>query len=231
MNGTPSSSEGGVPPVDQAGGEESTHREELMQQRSKANISWVTDLLATGGDLSFNDEIAEAQVADIIEQEVELIIDLRQEANDEDLWNREGLYYEWLPTDDAMGHHIPPLLFDVAVREAIKVLRHDRKVLIHCHMGVNRGPSVTYAVLLELGYGVVEAFDLIREKRPEAAVMYAEDALKAHHSRHGTSGRDTIKDLQALRARIDEIWTPEERARIERVIRDHHRLDAYERDR
>ena len=209
-----------------------------MSNERKANITWLTDLLATGGDLSFDERMAEEQVAEIVEDEVELIIDMREEANDKALWEEEGLYYLWLPTDDAEGHHIPRELFDDAVFAAMPHLTQNRKVLVHCHMGVNRGPSVAFAVLLEQGYGAVQAYDLIREKRPSAAIMYAEDALKAHIRRHGpTHGDGTYTRQQcvqmsdALKARIREVWTPEERARVKRIIREHREQDRYERDR
>lgn len=56
-----------------------------------------------------------------------------------------------------------------------------RKVVVHCHMGVNSGPSMAYAILLSRGYGPVEALDLIRSARPIAAILYAADALRWWH--------------------------------------------------
>ena len=44
-------------------------------------------------------------------------------------------------------------------------------------MGINRGPSMGFAVMLAQGWDPIEALDRIRERRPIAYVGYAEDAL------------------------------------------------------
>lgn len=193
-----------------------------------ANISWITDLLATGGDLSMDPSLAADQVLDIASQNVTLIIDTREEASDEDIWEEVGIEYLWLPTDDKEGHHIPSSLFDKAVREAMFYMDMKEKVFVHCHMGVNRGPSVAYAILLAYDHDPVKAFDLIREKRPQAAVLYAPDALEAELKR-----RDFHHPVERTRLelRMKNAWTDEERARIEHVIREHHARDDDEWER
>lgn len=193
----------------------------------KANMDWVTDLLATGGDLAHHADHAAAQAKDIIDQGVDLVIDVRQEANDAALWHALGMSYLHLPTDDREGHHIPTALFDKAVKAASSFMDHGQKVLVHCHMGINRGPSVAYAILLSQGMDPIEAFDLVREKRPVSAVLYAQDALFAHFEREGDLDRaKNGKDFVRLVRHMESIWTPEERARIQRIIRDNHREDS-----
>ena len=192
----------------------------------EANISWVTDNIATGGDLSYNPPKASVQVAELIDSDIDLIIDCRVEANDAAIWEQTDIEYVHLPTDDREDHHIPAELFDAAEEAAQPVLENDGKVLIHCHMGINRGPSVAYGVLLDQGYDDIEAFDLIREKRNVAAVLYAEDALEAHVMRNG--GFEVQKRLDALRSHMEAIWTPQERGRIQRIIRSNHRQDDLE---
>ena len=61
----------------------------------------------------------------------------------------------------------------------------NRKVIVHCHMGVNRGPSLAFAAMLALGHEPTEALAAIRAQRPIAAVLYAEDALRWWHARNG----------------------------------------------
>ena len=51
------------------------------------------------------------------------------------------------------------------------------RVLIHCHQGVNRGPSMAFAVLLCQGHEPFDALELIRTRRPAARVAYAADAV------------------------------------------------------
>ncbi len=71
-------------------------------------------------------------------------------------------------------------------------------------MGINRGPSLGFAVLLALGWDTVEALDTIRKARPSAAIGYAEDALRWHHNRVDASLSDRRADVQRLaRWRVD----------------------------
>ena len=59
--------------------------------------------------------------------------------------------------DDA-GQRVPAEWFDVAVGFALDALSEPgTKVLTHCHMGINRGPSLGFAVLLALGWDPVGA--------------------------------------------------------------------------
>ena len=207
----------------------------------EANMSWVTDTLATGGDLTYDIEQAVAQVNDICRQGVNLIVDCRAESSDATLWTavaeQPGMWLEdptsstipaylHLPTDDRAGHHIPADLFDRAVDAALPVLNGGGKVFVHCHMGINRGPSVAFGILLALGLRPTEAFDLIRAKREQAAVLYAEDALDAHLKREGANPSIRARQARHLRERMDEVWTTEERNRIARIIRDNHRADS-----
>jgi hypothetical protein len=111
---------------------------------AKANMTWLTDDLATGGDLSYDITKAHAQAQDIIEQGVTHIIDLRVESSDFDTWDGTEIQYHWLPTNDAVGHHLPQELFDAAVQIDRVARATGGKVLAHCHMGINRGPSVAW---------------------------------------------------------------------------------------
>lgn len=90
-------------------------------------------------------------------------------------------------------------------------------VFVHCHMGINRGPSLTFATMLEMGYEPVAAIDRIRTTRPIAAVGYAEDALDWFHISHDIAADDRQTDRDALRE-----WRaahPHETIRIIRQIR------------
>ena len=75
----------------------------------------------------------------------------------------------------------------------------EAKVLVHCHMGINRGPSLAFAALLASGWDPVDAIDRIRQVRPIAAVGYAEDALAWHHRRAGTPASIRVDERRRLR--------------------------------
>ena len=196
---------------------------------AKANISWLTPDLATGGDLSYLPEEARQQTADILRSGVTSIIDMRQEDDDMEFWRDRGMEYMLLPTDDSEGHTIPARLFDEAVTRSRRVTREQGKLLVHCHMGVNRGPSVAYAVLLDRGWGVTEAWDLIREKRPQAAIYYARDALIADQFRRVNERRglpfSVLDEINALHTHIQANFGEREIAHVTRHIRARHVRD------
>lgn len=190
-----------------------------------ANITWITEGVATGGDLSYNIDIAAAQVADLLDQDIDLIIDCRVEANDHDIWDViDGPEYIWLPTDDAVGHHIPADHFDSAVEAARDVSR----VFVHCHMGVNRGPSTALAILLDRGMEPARAFDLIRAKRPIAGLYYAMDAFNAHMARNGVPDDVQARARRGFHQHIRRVMTPSVQGSIQHAIRKGHKKDRRE---
>jgi len=67
-------------------------------------------------------------------------------------------------------------------------------------MGINRGPSLGFAVLLHQGWDPVEAIAAIRAARPIANVWYASDSLAWHHARHRTEPSADLLRLKAWRA-------------------------------
>src|ERR1041384_202554 len=86
---------------------------------------------------------------------------------------------------------MPDDWFDRGVGFALEALATPgNKVLSHCHMGINRGPSLAYAVLLGQGVDPIEAIELVRRARGIAAVGYAEDALSWHLRSIGASPED-----------------------------------------
>jgi hypothetical protein len=67
-------------------------------------------------------------------------------------------------------------------------------------MGINRGPSAAFAILLTQGWTIWDALDLVHEARPFACIAYAEDALRWHHDRAGVPRQLRREDHEALRA-------------------------------
>lgn len=146
------------------------------------NISQLTERLWTGGDLPDPIDEAVATVDAWRALGIRQIIDNRIEWSDKDLVEAlaPDIRYFHNGVDDA-GQRMPDEWFDTVTAVANDSLELDGGILIHCHMGINRGPSAAYAVLLTQGWNPVEAIDLIRNARPIAAVGYAEDALDWWH--------------------------------------------------
>lgn len=66
--------------------------------------------------------------------------------------------YCWNGQDDA-GQAMPDDWFMDGVDFALGALEDpDAQVLAHCHMGINRGPSMAFAILVSTGMGPVAAW-------------------------------------------------------------------------
>lgn len=181
-----------------------------------ANANFVTDFLAVGGDLSY-DDIALEQTVDLVRAGITHILDVRQEANDASWWSSiPEVEYHWAGIDDA-GQRVPAAWFESVTTWAVGAIESGGAVLTHCHMGINRGPSAGFAVLLRLGWDPVEALDAIRSARPIAHIWYAEDALHWHLGRTGATSGERTETLTRLAAWRDQ--NPLDVVRIIRSIR------------
>ena len=181
----------------------------------RANAHWVTDFLAVGGDLDlYDDDLAARQAFYLLSAGVTHVLDVRLECDDAVLWSLfPEVTYSWDGIDDA-GQEVPDEWFERIVGWALAALaRPGSRLLTHCHMGINRGPSAGYAVLLGLGSDPVAAIDAIRSARPDANVWYAENALRWHH--HRTGADESVR--QADRARL-AAWRDRHPLDVVRVI-------------
>lgn len=167
----------------------------------QANISWLTDTLATGGDLSRLAHHKRDQVLDLLQQRITHIFDARIEDDDTTLWLLKGVNYMNVGTDDRAGHHIPARVFDQAVMFAREAEAAGGRMLAHCHMGINRGPSMAAAILMDRGMDPLDVLRLIKDKRPQAGLYYFLDAYDAHVAREGAT-----PDPDARRAAAREYY-------------------------
>jgi hypothetical protein len=139
----------------------------------------VTPNLVLSGDLHWCEERAISQLAEWSEFGITHIIDCRGEHSDKGFvaTHAPGIVYHDHGTHDAGGHQDGEwyeegwFLFVQAVLD-----NPNAKVLVHCHMGINRAPSLGFFLLLRMGYGPWGALDMIRKARPIAACYYAESA-------------------------------------------------------
>lgn len=165
----------------------------VLPRLDVANAVFVTDRVAVGGDLSANFRTAKRQLDELVAAGITHIADLRSE------WSDEVLVRGWAPqihylhhrVDDA-GQLIGPEWFDGLVDWVRAALDADpqAKVLVHCHMGVNRAPSAALAILMDQGLGLREALDQIRAVRPVAVIDYAGSVLSWYLNRSGADPKD-----------------------------------------
>ncbi len=97
----------------------------------------------------------------------------------------------------------------------VNAITSGGRVLVHCHLGINRSPSAAFAILLTLGWGSVEALSAIRTARPIANAWYAEQALAWHLKRTHTPAKVAVLERRRLAA-----WRREHPLDVVRVIRD-----------
>ena len=188
-----------------------------------ANLSFVTPQLAVGGDISaFDDDLAALQFKEICELGITHIVDVRLEWSDLDTFASQApdIGYLHHGMDDA-GQDVPAEWFEHAVSWIEQAYEQDPDavVLTHCHMGINRGPSLGFAVLLARGWDPVEAIAAIRAARPQANVWYAADALRWHHARTGADAETARQQHAALVA-----WREQNPLDVVRVIREQRAL-------
>ena len=160
-----------------------------MNAPTYANISQIDRNLWTGGDFEVpNPDLAAAQLAEVDGLGITNIVDCRSEWSDEEWVTAVAPHigYHWLGVDD-VGARLPDEWFDAGTSHILRCIEDGGTVLVHCHMGINRGPSMAFAALLVLGWDPVDALDRIRHRRAIAYVDYAQDALDWWQRRNGAS--------------------------------------------
>ena len=92
--------------------------------------------------------------------------------------------YAHVPTFDD-GQPQPDRWYDDGIAFARDAFVEPAGVLlVHCAMGINRGPSMGFRILLEQSWDPHAALVAIRSARPIADVRYARDALDHYHRTH-----------------------------------------------
>ena len=177
-------------------------------------LCWVTDQICVTGDLSGNRLEALNQLDRWVNAGVTHIADVRAEWSDQAFVQQHAPEVEYLyfPTHDNGGVQSDQW-FNNAVDAIVSALRANpgHKVLVHCHMGVNRAPSLALAVLLQLGWDAVEALEQIRTVRPIAGILYAVQAVDWHSAHIGLSDEQRQDRLAQVgdwltQNRVDISW-------------------------
>lgn len=176
----------------------------------------INEWLVLSGDLHHFAAQARKQVAQWKELGITDVVDVREEWTDEELVAElaPDLRYWHLGTHDNGGDQ-EDTWFDAGVRAyRSAIAQPGARLLVHCHMGINRGPSMGYRLMLEAGGDPAEALATIRRARPIAAVAYALDALNHFHRCARTAPEIRARDLAAL-----DVWTNNEGIDVATLLR------------
>ena len=152
------------------------------------------------GDLHHDETIACRQLDEWQAAGVTRIVDCRGEWTDAGRVAKHApqITYTHVGTHDEGGSQ-ESAWFDAGVGAITDALDDPTaRVLVHCHMGINRAPSMAYAAMLDLGYGLVEGLDAIRSARPIAAIAYAGSAVQWFGQRNGWDETDIADACQTV---------------------------------
>ena len=162
----------------------------------------VTDRLFICGDLPHDPDGFRRMLQEWVDAGITHIVDVRGEWSDESRVadKHPHISYAWLPTHDNGGGQDADW-FEQGVETICDALADPgARVVIHCHMGVNRAPSMAFAALLELGIDVGDGLTAIRAARPIAAILYAESAIDWFAERSGWTTSQTGEARMRVRA-------------------------------
>jgi protein-tyrosine phosphatase len=135
------------------------------------SFNFVTERIAVGGEILSKDDVDEIVGAGITH-----VIDMRAEFDDDTL-NDNRIAILWLPQVDD-GTMRPPGQYRKGIQFALPALSlPNAKVFLHCSAGLNRGPTMCYAILRAFGFSQAEAISRIRAARPEVVFYVVQNYL------------------------------------------------------
>lgn len=182
----------------------------------------VTSWLTTGGDLSLAADLTgnnpEVTIAELIGRGVTHVLDVRSEWTDADLWGQvaPGVRYCHAPIIDDHSHFCGESWYKAVegfVSDFLANAKPGDRLYSHCHMGVNRGTSAAMLALLVENPDLdpYVAFRIVREARPVAGLVYAEQVGMRHLKNRG---RPVVEFKKAMR----DYWTADRRTSVNRGI-------------
>ncbi len=182
----------------------------------------VTDWLTVGGDLDLARDMTgldhDVTIESLVQRGVTHVLDLRSEWEDERIWKilAPDVAYCHAPITDSHSHYVAESWY-AKVEDYVEQFwldSHDGdRLYVHCHMGINRAPSAAMLALLTVDPELdpYAAFLQIREARPSAGLIYAEQVGRRHLK---LRGEPTVEWERAMRA----YWTGDRVREVNRGI-------------
>lgn len=95
-------------------------------------------------------------------------------------YQKAGLPSFWFPINEIeFWGHSP---FYGAIKVVNEYYKNDKPVLLHCHAGANRSPSIAFAILLAKGYSVTEAEESL--DYPNISKVFSRNIERKHIPRN-----------------------------------------------
>lgn len=186
-----------------------TMKEKELTMTRYEGLNKVTDWIWVGGDPLYVHDLDAA--VSLLNRDFDLVIDARSHAERRDGWNElSGLEVPVLHVplhDDGVHDNNWEQFVDFKV-EKDNLYPGAKKVFVHCHMGVNRGPSVAmFLLMLEHKMSAEDAFMALRDNRPGVGVAYAGMAVEAAETLLGGNEYQVDDARQDWEAFEDQYWT------------------------
>ena len=161
----------------------------------------VTPNLVMSGGLSHRHDEAIAQLREWEAAGITDYIAVHEECDDGAfIAANSSIRFHYFGVDD-MGGRRDPRWFDRLTERAVEILSDpDRRLMVTCWMGCNRGPSATFAIMLATGWKPLPALRAIRDVRPIAGTIYAPDAVEWWVRRRGgdsVEAREARREVEA----------------------------------
>ena len=122
-------------------------------------------------------------------------------------YQKSGLPSFWFPINEIeFWGHSP---FYGAIKIVNEYYKGDKPILIHCHAGANRSPSVAFAILLAKGYTVTEAEESL--DYPNISKVFSRNIERKHIPRNIIdflieADKDEVTSLHFCLKRLDAIY-------------------------
>jgi len=122
---------------------------------SISKIDWVDDVLSISGAIDSYSELSK--------QKIDIVVNLREETHDDiaELTKR-GVLYAWIPVPD----YFAPRKYQVEIFMNLIRNNPDKKILLHCALGMGRSAMLVVAYLIEMyNLDMDEAIAKLKEAR------------------------------------------------------------------
>jgi hypothetical protein len=129
---------------------------------------WCHRRVAVGSGVCTRDDVRSLLAVGITH-----VVDCRVKTEAAALYAGTGIRWVHCPAKDD-GEPKPVAWFHPGVTFALDAIRGDprAKALVHCDAGINRGPSMAYAILRAMGIKAGDAERKIRRARPRVRLPY-----------------------------------------------------------
>jgi protein-tyrosine phosphatase len=122
--------------------------------------------------MAVSGRVLQSDAAELSRLGVTGIVNVTQ--NPDPVWPSNIDYMQSPTKDDGLPK--PTSWFTRVIPFALRHMHNGGKVLIHCEMGINRSPSMAYAVLRATGMDRNKAAQTVMTKLPMAHLRYQKDA-------------------------------------------------------